>query len=168
MFIGEDRVANVPATSLDRSDKVHVFMEPRAPEKLIYIANIRIAAGGKELYEALMTDGRVAVNNIFLDTGSANIRAESTPVLTKIGTMMQQYTDLNLLIEGHTDDDGGFDMNMKLSSDRAAAVKEYLISNFGIVEDRLRAMGLGPTRAVAPNDSPEGRQQNRRVELVRM
>lgn len=168
MFIGEDRVANVPTASLGRSDKIYFFMEPRAPEKLTYISNIRIAAGGKDLYEALMKDGRVAVNNIFFDTGSANIRAESAPVLTEIGKMMQEYSDLNLLIEGHTDDEGGFDMNMKLSSDRAAAVKEYLISNFGIVEDRLRTMGLGPTRAVAPNDSPEGRQQNRRVELVRM
>jgi outer membrane protein OmpA-like peptidoglycan-associated protein len=168
MFIGEDRVANVPTASLGRSDKVYFFMEPRAAEKLTYIANIRIAAGGKDLYEALMNDGRVAVNNIFFDTGSANIRAESAPVLTEIGKMMQQYSDLNLLIEGHTDNEGGFDLNMKLSSDRAAAVKAYLIANFGIVEERLRAMGLGPTRAVAPNDSPDGRQQNRRVELVRM
>ncbi len=168
MFIGENRVANVPTTSLGRSDKVYFFLEPRAPEKLTYVANIRIAAGGRDLYDALMTDGRVAVNNIFFDTGSANIRSESAPVLTEIGTMMQQYGDLNLLIEGHTDNEGGFDMNMELSSDRAAAVKVYLISNFSIPEDRLRTMGLGPSRAVAPNDSPEGRQQNRRVELVRM
>ena len=59
-------------------------------------------------------------------------------------------------------------MNMKLSGDRAAAVKANLIANFGIPADRLRTMGLGPSRPVAPNDSPEGRQQNRRVELVRM
>jgi outer membrane protein OmpA-like peptidoglycan-associated protein len=168
MFIGENRVANVPTASFGRSDKVYFFLEPQAPDKLTYVTNIRIAAGGKDLYDALMTDGRVAINNIYFDTGSANIRPESTSVLTEIGTMIQQHGDLSLLIEGHTDNEGDFDMNMKLSGDRAAAVKAYLIANFGIPADRLRTMGLGPSRAVAPNDSPEGRQQNRRVELVRM
>lgn len=168
MFIGENRVANVPKTSLGRSNKVYFFLEPQEPDKLTYITNIRIAAGGKDLYEALMADGRVAVNNIFFDTGSANIRSESTPVLTDIGSMLQRYSNLSLLIEGHTDNEGGFDMNMQLSADRAKAVKSYLVANHSIVEDRLRTMGLGPSRPVDSNDTPEGRQKNRRVELVQL
>jgi outer membrane protein OmpA-like peptidoglycan-associated protein len=168
MFIAEKRVANVPRASLGRSDRVYFFLDPIPPEKLTYITNIRIAAGGKDLYDALVTDGRVAVNNIYFDTGSANIRSESSPVLAEIGTMMRQHGDLNLLIEGHTDNEGGFDMNMQLSGDRAAAVKNYLIQNFTIPENRLRTMGLGPSRPVTSNESPKGRQQNRRVELVRM
>ena len=82
--------------------------------------------------------------------------------------MLQEHSDLTLLIEGHTDNEGGFDMNMQLSSDRAASVKTYLIENFGVDSERMRTMGLGMTRSVASNDTPEGRQQNRRVELVRM
>jgi len=168
MYIGETRVANVPKGLFGRSDKVYFYFEPVPPDKLAYIANIRIAAGGKDLYDALMTDGRVAVNNIYFDTGSANIRTESKPVLTEIGSMLQQHSELSLLIEGHTDNEGGFDMNMKLSSDRADAVKAHLVGEFGISEERIRTMGLGQTRSVVSNETPEGRQQNRRVELVRM
>ena len=168
MFIGENRVANVPQAELPRSDKIYFFMQSRPPEKLIYIADIRIAAGGRDLYDALDADGRVAIRDILFDTNSATIRPESAPVLERIGTMMQEHPELSLLVEGHTDDEGEFDWNMELSADRAASVKAYLVENFGIDPERMRTMGLGPTQPVDTNDTPEGRQQNRRVELVKI
>jgi outer membrane protein OmpA-like peptidoglycan-associated protein len=71
------------------------------------------------------------------------------------------------MVEGHTDDEGEFDWNMELSADRAASVKSYLVEHFGIEADRMRTMGLGPTQPVDTNDTAEGRQKNRRVELVK-
>ena len=167
MFIGESRVANVPTAKLSRSDKIYFFLDPVQPE-LAYIGNIRIAAGGRPLYDALDADGRVAVHGIFFDTDKATIRAESAPVLEEIGTMLVEHVDLSLMVEGHTDDQGDFDYNMKLSGERAAAVKAYLVEQFGIEANRLRTMGLGPTQPVADNDTTEGMQENRRVELVKI
>ena len=168
MFIGEERVANLPRADLPRGDRLYFFFDPVPPDEPVYITNIRVAAGGKDLYEALTTDGRVEIHDILFDTGSATIRAESAPILEEIGTMLQEHAELSLLIEGHTDDQGDFDMNMQLSADRAASVKAWLVERSGIDASRLRTMGLGPSRPVGSNDTAAGRQKNRRVELVRM
>jgi outer membrane protein OmpA-like peptidoglycan-associated protein len=168
MFIGENRVANVPQANLPRSEKIHYSVWSRPPDKLTYIGDIRIAAGGRDLYSALEADGRVAIRDILFDTNSATIRSESAPILEQIGTMMQEHPDLKLLVEGHTDNEGEFDWNMQLSADRAASVKAYLVENFGIEAERMRTMGLGPTQPVDSNDTDEGRQKNRRVELVKI
>ena len=167
MFIGENRVANVPQANLPRSDKVYFFIWSLPPDKLTYIADIRIAAGGRDLYDALEADGRVTIRDILFDTNSATIQPESAPILEQIGTMMQQHPELKLMVEGHTDDEGDFDWNMELSADRAASVKAYLVENFGIDTDRMRTMGLGPTQPVDSNETAEGKQKNRRVELVK-
>src|SRR5690606_20818156 len=95
------------------------------------------------------------------------IRPESTPTLREIGDMLTRHADLRLSIEGHTDADGDEAHNLELSKRRAAAVKTFLVDTYGIEAARLEAEGYGETRPVAPNTSPEGRQQNRRVELVR-
>lgn len=168
MFIGENRVANVPRSEIGRSDRVYFFLEPLQPDRFVYLGSIRIAAGGRDLYGALETDGRVAVRDILFDTGKATIRPESVGVLAEIGRMLQEHPDLSLMLEGHTDDTGDFDFNMRLSGERAAAVKAHLVETFGIEAGRLRTMGLGPTRPVDTNDTPEGRQRNRRVELVKI
>jgi hypothetical protein len=80
----------------------------------------------------------------------------------------QEYSDLKLSVEGHTDSQGDESYNLGLSDRRAASVLSYLIQEFGIDGARLSSRGLGETQPVAPNDTAEGRQQNRRVELVRI
>lgn len=81
--------------------------------------------------------------------------------------MLNEYPDLRLRIEGHTDDTGAVDTSQHLSQQRAEAVKTALVERHGIAPDRLTAVGIGPVRPVASNDSAEGRRQNRRIELVR-
>lgn len=71
----------------------------------------------------------------------------------------------HIVVEGHTDSQGGADFNRELSQRRAAAVRDYLVSR-GVAADRISAEGLGLTRPIANNDSPEGRANNRRVEIV--
>ena len=85
-----------------------------------------------------------------------------------IGDMLKQHADLKLTIEGHTDNTGAAAANKTLSDKRAAAVKAYLTSSFGIDAKRLGSAGMGDTKPAAPNTTQEGRQQNRRVELVKM
>ncbi|HKG32689.1 MAG TPA: OmpA family protein [Gemmatimonadales bacterium] len=104
---------------------------------------------------------------MFFDTGSDRIRPESTPTLKEIGTMLKEHPELKLVIEGHTDDVGKPDANQGLSEKRANAVRQYLVDTYQIEGARLQAKGLGQTKPVGSNETPEGRQNNRRVELVK-
>lgn len=169
VYVGEQRVANVPNAVLPRSNTVWFentyFADAEHP---IYIGNIRIAAGGRDLYGALEKEGRVTVNDILFDTGSDQIRPSSSEVLGQIGQMLKAHPDLRLRIEGHTDSEGGEAANRQLSQQRAEAVKRFLMSGHGIDAARLDAVGKGEAEPVASNDTPDGRQQNRRVELVRI
>jgi outer membrane protein OmpA-like peptidoglycan-associated protein len=81
--------------------------------------------------------------------------------------MLREHAELKLAIEGHTDNVGDATANQGLSEKRAAAVKAFLVAQ-GIDESRLKSAGFGASKPVASNDTPEGKQQNRRVELVKM
>lgn len=165
VYMGEKRVANVPNVDLGRAKKIWVQI-PASDESPAYVGNIRIAAGGKKLYDALSASGRVATHGILFDTGSDNIRAESTPTLKEMVAMLTEHPDLSLTIEGHTDNVGDAQANMALSAKRADAVKAYLVGK-GVSADRLATKGLGASKPASPNTTAEGRQQNRRVELVK-
>ena len=82
--------------------------------------------------------------------------------------MLQQHADLRIEIDGHTHNVGAAAANQTLSDKRAAAVKQYLVKNFQIDGSRLSSKGFGSSRPVASNETADGRQQNRRVELVKM
>ena len=70
-----------------------------------------------------------------------------------------------IVVEGHTDSQGGAAYNQNLSQQRAQAVRNYLVTR-GIAQDRISAQGFGPSRSIAENGSPEGRANNRRVDIV--
>jgi len=100
--------------------------------------------------------------------GSDHIRAESAPTLKSISDMLTAHADLKLMIEGHTDNVGSATSNQTLSERRAAAVKQYLVTMAHVDAARLSTKGYGASKPIAPNTTAEGRQENRRVELVKM
>jgi outer membrane protein OmpA-like peptidoglycan-associated protein len=161
-YVDGKRVMNVPNFGDARGDKVLLYCD-----RGMAVGGIRIAEGGRKLYEAIAATGRVATQGIYFDTGSDRIRAESTPTLKEIAAMLAEHADLSLVIEGHTDNVGQPAANLALSQRRAAAVVAMLTAQFGVEAARLQARGLGDTKPSAPNTSSEGRQQNRRVELVK-
>ena len=108
----------------------------------------------------------MATQGIFFDVDSDVIRPESGATLEEIGTMLQRHEQMRIAIEGHTDSQGADDYNLKLSERRAAAVVAFLVAEYGIEGDRLTSAGFGETVPATSNDTKEGRQQNRRVELV--
>ncbi len=167
MYLDDHRVANAPNAVFPRTDRLYLTVSSASDGNPIMIGPMRIAAGGLDLYDRLERDGRVATHGILFASGSDAIRPESTPTLTEIGTMLDQYPDLRLTIEGHTDSQGDDASNQDLSNRRAAAVKAYLVNTHGVDAGRLDTAGFGEGRPVADNGSPEGREQNRRVELVR-
>jgi len=167
VYVNEVRVANVPNADLGRSNRIFFVLNASAEQPAL-IGNIRVAASDVDMYEALSASGRIAVQGIYFDTGSDRLRPESSGTLRLIADMLAAHADLRLTIEGHTDNVGTAVANRALSERRAAAVLQTLVSQYGVSAPRLSSAGFGDTRPAAPNTTPEGRQQNRRVELVRM
>jgi OmpA-OmpF porin, OOP family len=167
-YANEKRVFNAPNGNVGRSNKIFINMNGWTADAPRMIANVRIAAGGKKLYDALSEKGRVATQGVLFDTGSDRIRPESTPTLKEIAAMLKEHADLELMIEGHTDNVGAAASNQSLSEKRAEAVRQHLINTYGVDASRLQSKGFGPSKPSTDNDTPEGRQQNRRVELVKI
>ncbi len=99
------------------------------------------------------------------DTDSAVIKPEYDSQMAKVADFMNEYPETTAIVEGHTDDVGGADYNMKLSHRRAESVMHKLIDRYGIAKSRLSAKGYGETRKLVYNTTPEARQKNRRVEV---
>jgi len=166
VYLGDDRIANIPNAVFPRSDTLFLAVGSATADKPVLIGSIRIAGGGRDLYDRLAESGRVATQGIYFDVNSATIKPESAATLEEIGTMLQDHPNLRISIEGHTDSDGDDAFNMDLSDRRAAAVRDYLVADYGIDGSRLESVGIGESAPVADNSTQEGKQQNRRVELV--
>lgn len=106
----------------------------------------------------------VRLNNIFFESGKAILKEESFPELKRVIELLEKNPGFQIEIAGHTDDVGADIANMQLSLERAQSVVNYLSKN-GIKAGRLSARGYGETVPVAGNETEEGRQKNRRVEL---
>ena len=111
--------------------------------------------------------GHASVYGIYFDTAKADVKPESDATMKEIAKLLQGDPKLKLYVVGHTDNQGGLDMNMDLSRKRADSVLAALASKYAVPAGRLRAFGCGPYSPVASNDAEEGRAKNRRVELVK-
>lgn len=165
----------VPKLAMPRTNRLRVeFLGVDDPtlwdENIpVYITNLRIAGGGNPVsFEELSKKGRLVLQGILFDTGSDRIRPESTPTLTAVAAMLAAHPELKLVVEGHTDNQGTAPKNLTLSEKRAAAVKAWLVTKHKVDAARLTPKGFGQTKPASTNDTAEGRQANRRVELSRM
>jgi outer membrane protein OmpA-like peptidoglycan-associated protein len=107
---------------------------------------------------------RIVMRNIFFDFDKASLRPESNFELDRLRKVMLDYPNMKIEISGHTDNKGSADYNRKLSESRSKSVLDYLVKK-GISPDRMSFAGYGFDRPLAPNDSEEGRQLNRRTEF---
>ncbi len=107
----------------------------------------------------------VNMSDVLFDTGSSTLKPATREKLAKISGIVLAHPGLSLQIEGHTDSVGSDQMNQQLSERRADSVRDFLIEQ-GVAGSSVTAKGFGKTQPVASNDTPEGRQKNRRVELV--
>jgi outer membrane protein OmpA-like peptidoglycan-associated protein len=127
---------------------------------------VKIADLGSDNWaQALDTDCRLALYGLNFDFNKATLRADSTALLERVQKLLAGRGEM-IRIEGHTDNVGGAAYNQKLSEDRAASVRSWLVTH-GIGAQRLQSKGFGLTQPVADNATDLGRARNRRVELVR-
>lgn len=105
-----------------------------------------------------------AIQNLEFDSSQATIRPSSFPSLNKVAVLLIEK-NFSLKLAGHTDNTGSLELNIKLSRDRAEAVKAYLVSK-GANPSRIEAVGYGPTQPIADNHTEQGKQKNRRVEFT--
>jgi outer membrane protein OmpA-like peptidoglycan-associated protein len=107
----------------------------------------------------------VNMSDVLFDTGKSTLRPLAREKLAKVAGIVSGHPGLRLDVEGHTDSVGGDDYNQQLSEQRGTAVRDYLIQQ-GMQGSSVTAKGFGKTQPVASNETADGRQQNRRVELV--
>jgi len=130
-------------------------------------AGVKVDKDGCPIPE-IVEKGRTTLEVLF-DFDKSAIKGTYSKDIDALAEVMKKYEDLNITIEGHTDNlnrSGKPDYNKKLSQRRADAVKKYLVEKSGIDAKRLTAIGFGAERPIATNDTEEGRQQNRRVEAA--
>lgn len=108
---------------------------------------------------------KITINTVVFEQSKFELVPESLPDLDKIAEMMLKYANMEVLIEGHTDNQGDFKLNVELSENRVNEVKKYLISK-GVAENRLQIKGWGSTKPIASNEIEATRQKNRRVEFT--
>lgn len=104
-------------------------------------------------------------NAVRFETSKSTLTAQARQNLDKLVPVFMEYPDTDIMIFGYTDSTGRLEFNQKLSEDRAASVRAYLISK-GLAASRFQTTGMGPQDPIATNDTPEGRSKNRRVEFA--
>jgi outer membrane protein OmpA-like peptidoglycan-associated protein len=105
------------------------------------------------------------MSDVLFDTGKFSLKPGAREKLAKVAGILIAYPGLNIEVDGYTDNVGGDEMNLKLSENRANAVRNYLVEQ-SVVSNSVSAKGFGNTLPVSSNDNASGRQENRRVELV--
>ena len=137
-----------------------VVVTPQQMEKKMTFVN------ADDMKQALHDSGKVALYGLYFDTDKDVVKAESQPTLEEIAKLLKSEPSLRLHVVGHTDNQGKVDYNIDLSRRRAASVVRELTTKMGIAASRLDSFGCGLYSPVAPNTTDEGREKNRRVELV--
>ena len=136
---------------------------PKPPKAAETVAPTR--PSDPDLMDQLVQQGHVQLDGVDFDTGGAQLSDASGIALDRVATLLINAPDLNVVIVGHSDNQGGLDPNIALSRSRADAVLEALVAR-GVAKERLEARGIGYLSPLVSNATPEGRARNRRVEIV--
>lgn len=168
-----DAAAEVMRLALSTERDIQTDLQTRLDDAMVAAQNRQA-----QLYEALhemegefariTQEARgtiVSLADILFDFDKATLKRDVEFNLVRIATILNQYPEMTIIVEGHTDNIGTPEYNMELSEARAVAVFDFLVSQ-GVTRSRMGAQGFGMTRPVVSNDTAEGRARNRRVDLV--
>jgi OmpA-OmpF porin, OOP family len=145
------------------------FLGCATPGKIGQVSEFDVATASQDdIKKALEKDGKVVISGgILFETDSAKLAPSAADLVSRISEVMKKNPNLKISVVGYTDSTGDYNYNIQLSERRARAFVDALVKD-GVAANRLTGVGVGPQSPVATNDTPEGRAQNRRVELVLM
>lgn len=126
--------------------------------------NKELAGSGVQVQRQGDTINLNMPGGITFDSGKTNVKPNFSPVLDDIANVMVKYPETKIEVQGHTDSVGDNNSNLTLSQLRAQSVTSYLVAK-GVDSNRIRAVGFGESMPIATNDTAEGREKNRRVEI---
>jgi outer membrane protein OmpA-like peptidoglycan-associated protein len=168
MYLNEEKMWDIPRAFQPGINYRFVLDGGGCEGSTAYLSDLRVAAGAPDTRNKLITEGRLVTRGILFDSGSDRIKPESYGTLKEIGTVLTENPAVRVRIIGHTDSDGEEAANLELSKRRSTAVKEALVKEFAVDAGRLETDGKGEGSPAGPNDSPQGKANNRRVEFVKL
>jgi len=149
------RLGELAAAAERRRERERRMREIRA---LFADEDARVVQAGDSL--------KIRLTGLRFASGETEIPEEGLPLLVKVQAALRQLPGARVIVEGHTDAEGGAERNRVLSQERAIAVREHLLLSLPISADRITATGYGESRPVTTNDTEEGRARNRRIDVV--
>ncbi len=169
IYLNETKTWDVPK-AIDLEAKLNSFIlviEAKGNWNY-YMNNLRLAVGAPDTRKKILEQNKWVTHGILFDVNSATIKPESYGTLKEMATVLKENPDLKVKIVGHTDSDGSDAANLDLSKKRAAAVKDALVKEFGIEENRMETDGKGESEPIDNNTTPAGKANNRRVEFIKI
>ena len=167
VFLNGEKHLDFNQVELPAIDKVEITNGVWGGKPVLGYRSVRFAESSPDFGSVIGKSGRFVTHGILFDTDSDRIKPESAAAIQSIAKGLAADATLKLLIEGHTDASGNAAHNLDLSKRRAEAVKAVLVSQFDVAASRLTTAGLGSTKPLDTNDTPQGRAQNRRVEFAK-
>lgn len=167
VFLNGEKHLDFNQVEMPLIDSVEMSHDFYGANQALGYRSVRFAESTPDFSQVITSAGRFVTHGILFDTDSDRLKPESAPTIQTIAKGLETNPNLRLLIEGHTDSVGNASHNLDLSKRRAEAVKSVLVAQFQVDAARLATTGLGATKPIDTNDTPQGRSQNRRVELVK-
>lgn len=171
VYLNQEKVWDLPNAFVDGKKYNSILFQTgnfKKEKDKYYINNLRLAVGGADTRNKLITEGKFVSSGILFDINSATIQAQSLGIIKSLAIILQENPTVKIKIIGHTDSDGDEKNNLKLSKQRAEALKKMLSADFDINVDRIETDGKGESQPATPNTNEINKANNRRVEFIKM
>lgn len=168
VYVNETKLMDIPRFFNEAKPYQLSFFRDFFNDCNLLISDLKFAVGAPDTRNKLITEGRFSTTGILFDFQKANVKPESYGVIKEIATALKENPGVKVSIIGHTSNDGDANANLALSKQRAASVKQVLISGFGIDAARLETDGKGGAEPADKGTTAAAKANNRRVEFIKL
>lgn len=171
VWLNDNKLVDIPRLVPEKANYFKLAvrgLRDEAGKDDLFIANFKMTKIGEDNRSKLITEGRLTTNAILFESASANIKKTSYAIIRDIAKVLEENPEVRIKIIGHTDSDGEESSNDTLSKKRAVAVRELMQDAYGIDDNRIETYGMGERQPMAPNNTSQGKAQNRRVEFIKL
>jgi OmpA-OmpF porin, OOP family len=166
LYVNENKLLDLPRFFSENKPYSFSFFRRYFNDCNQFLGNIKYAIGLPDTRNKLITDGKFVTTGILFDINKAIVKQESYGVIKEIATVLKENPGVKVKVIGHTSSDGDANANLILSKQRALAVKDILMKEFGIEDNRLETDGKGAAEPIDKTNTPTGKANNRRVEFI--